>query len=314
MGAFIARRLLTLVVQLFFVAVLVFLMLRLVPGDPARAILGEMATEEQIDNMRHELGIDRPLLTQFMDWFTNVLQFDLGTSIISGRGVSGDIVDRIGNSFELIVISVVLSLIIAIPLGTIAALFSNRFPDFALSSFAMLGLSLPSFVIGTVAVLVFGLKLGWLPQARYVSWTDDPIAHIKLLILPGLTLAFGNTAVILRMTRSSMLEVLRQDYVRTARAKGLAENRVIRRHTLRNAINPVISIVGLEVSTLLGGMVIVEQIFNWPGLSTLLLSGVLSRDYPVVQGVVLVIATLTIVTNVIVDILYAVLDPRIRLS
>lgn len=314
MGAFITRRLITLVVQLFCVAVLVFLMLRLVPGDPARAILGEMATEEQIANMRRQLGIDRPLLTQFFDWFTDAIQLDLGTSIISGRGVSGDIADRIGNSFELIVISVVLSLLIAIPLGTIAALFSNRFPDFALSSFAMLGLSLPSFVIGTVAVLVFGLKLGWLPQARYVSWTDDPVAHIKLLILPGLTLAFGNTAVILRMTRSSMLEVLRQDYVRTARAKGLAENSVIRRHTLRNAINPVISIVGLEISTLLGGMVIVEQIFNWPGLSTLLLSGVLSRDYPVVQGVVLVIATITIVINVIVDILYAVLDPRIRLS
>lgn len=314
MGAFIARRVMTLVVQLFFVAVLVFLMLRLVPGDPARAILGEMATEDQIADMRNRLGIDRPLLTQFVDWFTDAIQFNLGTSIISGRSVSGDIIDRIGNSFELIVISVVLSLIIAIPLGAIAAIYSNRFPDITLSSFAMLGLSLPSFVIGTVAVLIFGLKLGWIPQARYVSWTDDPVAHVKLLILPGLTLAIGNAAVILRMTRSSMLEVLRQDYVRTARAKGLAENRVISRHALRNAINPVVSIVGLEVSTLLGGMVIVEQIFNWPGLSTLLLSGVLSRDYPVVQGVVLIIATLTIVINVIVDILYAVLDPRIRLS
>lgn len=314
MGRFITRRLLTLVGQVVIVATLVFLMLRLVPGDPARAILGETANEDQVAAMRHRLGIDRPLWEQFVDWFGGAMRFDLGESIISGRSVSGDIADRIVNSLELIVLSIVLSLLIAIPLGTIAAIRSNRWPDFALSSFAMLGLSLPSFVIGTVLVLVFGLKLGWIPQSRFVGWTDDPIAHIKLLILPSATLAIGNAAVILRMTRSSMLEVLRQDYVRTARAKGVAEGKVIRRHTLRNAINPVVSIVGLEVATLLGGMVIVEQIFNWPGLSTLLMSGVLSRDYPVVQGVVLVIATLTIVINVIVDILYAVLDPRIRLT
>src|SRR5690606_25519746 len=212
------------------------------------------------------------------------------------------------------ILAVALSLIIAIPLGTLAAMRANRPTDLALSSFAMLGLSLPSFVTGTVLVLVFGLKLRWIPQSSFVAWSADPIAHMKLLILPGLTLGFANAAVILRMTRSSMLEVLRQDYVRTARAKGLSEKRVIAAHTLRNAINPVISIVGLEIATLLGGMVIVEQIFNWPGLSSLLMSGVLSRDYPVVQGVVLVIAVLTIVINVVVDILYAVLDPRIRLS
>lgn len=314
MGSFIARRLITLVVQVLLVATIVFLMLRLVPGDPARGILGETASEEQVASMRHKLGIDRPIYEQYTDWLGNALQFDLGDSIISGRSVSGDIADRITNSLELIIISVVASLIIAIPLGTIAALRANRFTDFALSSIAMLGLSIPGFVLGTIFVLVFGLVLKVLPQAQYVSWTDDPIAHMKLLILPSATLAIGNAAVILRMMRSSMLEVLRQDYVRTARAKGLSETSVIQRHTVRNAINPVVSIVGLECSTLLGGMVIVEQIFNWPGLSSLLLSGVLSRDYPVVQGVVLIIAVLTIVINVIVDILYGVLDPRIRLS
>lgn len=314
MGSFIARRLITLVVQVLLVATVVFLMLRLVPGDPARGILGETASEEQVASMRHKLGIDRPLHEQYGEWVSNAIRFDLGDSIISGRSVSGDIADRITNSLELIVISVMASLIVAIPLGTIAALRANRLTDFALSSFAMLGLSVPGFVIGTIFVLVFGLVLKVLPQSQFVSWGDDPIAHLKLLILPSATLAIGNTAVILRMMRSSMLEVLRQDYVRTARAKGLAENAVIRRHTVRNAINPVVSIVGLECSTLLGGMVIVEQIFNWPGLSSLLLSGVLSRDYPVVQGVVLIIAVLTIVINVIVDILYGVLDPRIRLS
>ena len=314
MGRFIARRLITLIGQILLVATAVFLMLRLVPGDPARAILGETASEDQVSAMRDKLGINRPIWEQYIEWLGNAVRGDLGNSIISGRSISGDIMDRFSNSAEIIFISVVVSLIIAIPLGTIAALRRNQFADFALSSFAMLGLSVPGFVIGTVFVLLFGLKWGILPQSRFVGWGDDPIGHMKLLILPSLTLAIGNAAVLLRMMRSSMLEVLRQDFVRTARAKGLKEIRVIRSHTLRNAINPVVSLVGLEIATLLGGMVIVEQIFNWPGLSSLLLSGVLSRDYPVVQGVVLVIAVVTIVVNVIVDITYALLDPRIRLT
>lgn len=314
MGRFIARRLLTLIVQVLLVATIVFLMLRLVPGDPARAILGETATDEQVAVVRHRLGLDRPVLVQYGDWLSKAAHGNLGKSIISGRSVSGDIQQRILNSVELIIISVVLSLIIAIPLGTVAALQANRFTDYVLSTIAMIGLSLPGFVVGTVFVLFFGLILRVLPQSQFVPWSQDPVAHIKLLILPCATLALGNTAVILRMMRSSMLEVLRQDYVRTARAKGLRETLVVRRHIIRNALNPVISIVGLECSTLLGGMVIVEQIFNWPGLSSLLLSGVTSRDYPVVQGVVLVIAVLTILINVAVDITYAVLDPRIRLS
>lgn len=314
MGQFIARRMLTLVVQVLLVATIVFLMLRLVPGDPARAILGETANETQVANMRTKLGIDRPIWEQYTEWLGNAVQGDLGNSIISGRSISGDIADRFMNSGELIIISVVMSLLIAVPLGTIAALKRNQWPDLALSSVAMLGLSLPGFVIGTLFVLLFGLKWKILPQSRFVTWGDDPIGHLKLLILPSLTLGIGNAAVLLRMMRSSMLEVLRADFVRTARAKGLKESRVIRAHTLRNAINPVVSLVGLEIATLLGGMVIVEQIFNWPGLSTLLMSGVLSRDYPVVQGVVLVIAVVTIVVNVLVDITYALLDPRIRLS
>lgn len=314
MGRFIARRMLTLVGQVLLVATIVFLMLRLVPGDPARAILGETATEEQVANMRTRLGIDRPVWEQYTDWLGRAVQGDLGKSIISGRSITHDIADRFWNSAELILISVVASLLIAVPLGTIAALRRNKWQDVALSSVAMLGLSLPSFVLGTVLVLVFGLMWKILPQSRFVSWGDDPVGHLKLLILPSVTLAIGNAAVLLRMMRSSMLEILRQDFVRTGRAKGLSERRVISAHALRNAINPVVSLVGLEIATLLGGMVIVEQIFNWPGLSSLLMSGVLSRDYPVVQGVVLVIAVVTIVVNVIVDITYALLDPRIRLS
>jgi len=176
----------------------------------------------------------------------------------------------------------------------------------------MLGLSLPSFVVGTVLLLIFGLVLHWLPQSQFVSWSQNPVQHIKILILPVVTLASSTTAVVMRMTRSSMLEVIRQDYIRTARAKGLAGAAVIARHALRNAINPVVSIVGLELAALLGGTVIVETIFNWPGLSTLLLSGVRARVYTDVQGVVLLIAVLTIVINLLVDLAYGVLDPRIR--
>lgn len=314
MGPFVARRLATLVIQVFLVATIVFLMMRLVPGDPARAVLGETASEDQIDVMRDRLGLNEPFIEQYTSWLGQMAQGDFGTSIISGRSVSGDIGDRIGRTLELITITIVASVIIAVPLGTIAAVRANRVTDYLLSTLAMVGLSLPGFVVGTLLLVVFALHLQILPQTAFVSWSDDPIGHIKLLILPSVTLTLSNAAVILRMMRSSMLEVVRQDYIRTARAKGVAEQRVIRGHAIRNAINPVVSIIGLEASTLLGGMVIVEQIFNWPGLSSLLISGVLSRDYPVVQGVVLIIAVLTIVINVIVDIAYGLLDPRIRLS
>jgi len=243
-----------------------------------------------------------------------VLRGDLGTSITSGRPVATDVRDRLGNSLELIVLATALSLIIGLPLGIIAGLRANRLPDFVLSAAAMLGLSLPGFVVGTVLLLIFALRLRWLPQTQFVEWSEDPAGHFKLVILPVLTLAASTVAVIMRMTRSSMLEVVRQDYIKLARAKGLSERTVILRHALRNAINPVVSVVGLELATLLGGTVIVETIFGWPGLSSLLIAGVRARDYPVVQGVVLLIAVLTILINIAVDIAYAVLDPRIRVS
>jgi peptide/nickel transport system permease protein len=314
MGSFLVGRFVTMVIQVVLVATIVFLMMRLVPGDPARAILGETASEEQVETMRGKLGLSDPLIVQYTSWLGGMVQGDFGDSIISGRSIAGDIQDRIWRTLELIAISIVASLIIAIPLGTIAAVRANRLADYLLSTLAMVGLSVPGFVVGTLLLVTFTLSFQILPQRAFVSWAEDPVAHMKLLILPSVTLTLSNAAVILRMMRSSMLEVVRQDYVRTARAKGVKERRVIQGHALRNAINPVVSIVGLEASTLLGGMVIVEQIFNWPGLSSLLISGVQSRDYPVVQGVVLIIAVLTIVINVIVDITYGILDPRIRLS
>jgi peptide/nickel transport system permease protein len=310
-GRYVSRRLLLLVVQVLLVATAVFLLIRLVPGDPARAILGETANEEQVARVRSLLGIDRPIYEQYATWLGRIARGDFGTSVISGRPVMLDIQQRIGNTVELIVLSTIVSLLVGIPLGILAALRANRLTDYALSSFAMLGLSLPSFVVGTLMLLVFGLILRWLPPAQFVPWYQDPGQHLRVIILPVIALSASSVAVVLRMTRSSMLEVVRQDYIRTARAKGLGDRLVILRHALRNSLNPVVSIVGLELAALLGGTVIVETIFNWPGLSSLLIAGVRSRDYPVVQGVVLLIAVLTVVINLLVDLVYGWLDPRI---
>lgn len=312
MGTFLARRLLQMLLQVFVAATVIFFLVRLVPGNPAVAVLGDNATEDQIQRITAQMGLDKPVWDQYLTYLGNVVRGDLGVSLISGRDVATDIRLRIGNTLELAIISVLISLIVGMPLGILAALRANRAPDVVISSSAALGLALPSFVVGTVLILIFGLKLGWLPQSRFVEFRDDPVQHIKQIILPVATLSASAIAVVMRMTRSSMLEVVRQDYIRTARAKGLIEKTVVLRHALRNAINPVVSIIGLELAALLGGTVIVETIFNWPGLSSLLMSGVRSRDYPVIQGVVLLICVLTILINLLVDIAYGLLDPRIR--
>jgi peptide/nickel transport system permease protein len=314
MSRYVARRLLQLVVQVFLVATVVFMRIRLVPGDPARAILGETAAEEQVLKVRSQLGIDRPLPEQYVTWLGRTARGDLGTSISSGRPVMLDIQQRVGNTVELIVLSVLVSLLVGMPLGILAALRANRPTDYVISSAAVLGLSLPSFVVGTILLLVVGLRLGWLPPSQFVPWQQDLGQHLKVIALPVFALSASAIAVIIRMTRSAMLEVVRQDYIRTARAKGLNDQVVISRHALRNALNPVVSIVGLEIAALLGGTVIVETIFNWPGLSSLLIAGVRARDYPVVQGVVLLIAVLTVLINLIVDLVYGWLDPRISYS
>jgi peptide/nickel transport system permease protein len=309
---YLLRRLVYLVIQVALVATIVFLLLRLVPGDPAMAVLGETASQEQVEAMRHKLGVDRPFLVQYGAWLGGVVHGDLGQSIINGAPVEGEVARRIGNTIELTLLAIGLALLVGIPLGMLAAVRANRGTDLLVSSIAMLGLSLPSFVVGTVLLLVFALMLRWLPQHQFVAITADPRQHLELLVLPVVTLAASTSAVIMRMTRASMLDVIRQDYLRTARAKGLTNVAVLMRHALRNALNPVVSLVGLEFATLLGGTVIVETIYNWPGLSSLLLAGVRSRDYPTVQGVVLVIAVLTILINLAIDLVYGLLDPRIR--
>ena len=314
MIGYLARRVALTAIQLLCVGTIVFLLLRLVPGDPAAAVLGDNATEEQLAHVRQQLGLDRPLTTQFLDFWARLLHGDLGTSLISGRTVVSDLNLRLGNTLELVLCAVLLGLIIGIPLGVFAAVRADKPADHVVTGAAILGLSLPVFVLGALLLLVFSQWLPILPPTRFEALQDDPLTHLRLLVLPVLTLTAAPAAVVARMTRSAMLEVLGADYVRTARSKGIGERKVLIRHALRNSLNAVASVTGLELATLLGGTVIVETIFGWPGLSSLLMSGVRSSDYPVVQGVVLVIAVLTILVNMLVDLTLRVLDPRIGVA
>ncbi len=312
MNYFILRRTLMVVPLMLAVATLVFLLMHIIPGDPGRAILGDAATEDAVWNVDERLGLHRPLAVQYLDWLGGIVRFDMGKSIISNRPIVKDLGDRLPRSVELMAVAALFALAFGIPLGIVSGVKRNGALDLLVGSVAILGLSLPNFVIGTLLVLVFGLKLGWFQSSGYVAFNEDPAAHLKLLILPMITLGVNMGAVVLRMTRSAMLEVLSLDYVRTARAKGLTERVVLSRHALKNALNPVVTVVGLQVGSLLGGAVIVEYIFNWPGLATFMINSIVNRDYPATQGAILVIAFAFVSINLIVDLLYGVLDPRIR--
>lgn len=313
MAAYLLRRLIQSLILIFLIASLVAIFIQLLPGDPAYIIVGETnATPERIAAVRRELGLDRPLYVQYLDWMRNVLSGNLGVSLTSKRPIGPDLAKRIPRTFELIAASMALALAIGIPGGVLAARFRNRTPDYLASLFSMLWISTPVFVTGTLLVLLFGVKMRLFPATGYVALGDDPIGHVRRLVLPAVTLALLDAAVILRMTRSSLLEVLAEDYIRTARAKGLNEQFVLFRHALRNALIPVVTIVGLQVGTLIGGTVLVEFIFNWPGISSYLIAAINQRDYPTIQAVILVIATLFVLINLLTDIVYAVIDPRIK--
>ncbi len=313
MAAYIFRRALQSIALIFVVASLVAIFIQFLPGDPAYTILGENnATPERVAAVREELGLDRPILIQYKDWVVGVFQGDLGTSLTSKRPVANDLAQRLPRTFELIAASTILATIVGVTAGVVAAAHHNRWPDVIVSLLSLIWISTPVFVSGTLLLLLFGMKLKLLPVTGYVGLTDDPLGHLQRLALPALTLALLDAAVILRMTRSTLLEVLGEDYVRTARAKGVSNRTVLYGHALRNALIPVVTVIGLQMGTLLGGAVLVEYIFNWPGVSSYLIAGIGQRDYVVVQAVVLVIATLFIILNFVTDLIFAVLDPRIK--
>ncbi len=312
-----SRRVLIAVVLLWVIASLVFAFLHLLPGDPVLIILGseggsQAPSPDQVVAVRHALGLDRPLPEQYGRWLAQLGRFDLGTSLYDSTSVTSDILGRLPTSLQLIAVAVALAVAGGIAIGIAAARRRGTWVDAALSGVLASGLSIPVFVVGTLMVLVFGVLLKWVPIGGYVPFTRDPAAYLRQLVLPAVTLAFSLLGIVGRITRGSVLEVMHQEYVRTARAKGLSEARVLTRHVLRTALIPIVTVIGVQFGILIGGTVLVEYVFNWPGISTLLFTAIQRRDYPTVQGVVLVTSALFILINMVVDLSYAALDPRIR--
>jgi peptide/nickel transport system permease protein len=303
---FIVRRVLVSIPLMWGVLTLVFLSEHLIPGDPASVMLFGRGTPQDVARLRHALGLDRPLWVQYWDFIRHAAHLDFGHSIVSQQPVWSEIMGRLPATAELAACAMVLVTIFGITSGVLAAVFSGRPLGVTVTGMAVLGISVPDFCLGTMLALIFGVKLGWLPVAG--------IGGFRNLILPSITLAAGNAAVLTRLTRSSLMDVLGMEYIGTARAKGLRERAVIYKHALKNALIPVITIFGLTVAGLLGGVVITETVFAWPGLGTYAVSAVSSRDFPAIEGTTFFFAAILILANLLVDISYAFLDPRIRYS
>jgi len=312
MLAYAARRLLQAVPVLLFASVVVFLMIYLVPGDPVLAILGGEARPDQVAAMRAKMGLDRPLAVQYARWVGRVLQGDLGVSVINSYPVWSLIGLKLPATLVLAGGALTVALAVSLPLGILAAIRQGTAVDRLAVGFTALGLSVPTFWLGVLLVLLFSLRLHWLPASGYVPLLAQPVLSLQHLVMPSLTLGVAIAAILTRFVRSAMLEVIRQDYVRTARAKGLPEGRVIVRHALKNAFIPVLTVIALQVGNLLGGAVVTESIFDYPGVGQLVLYAVTSKDYAVVQGTLLLLVFVFVLINLLTDLAYAVLDPRVR--
>jgi peptide/nickel transport system permease protein len=298
---------------LFIVSAVIFSVTQLLPGDAALTMLGDLATEEQRLAAREELGLDDPIPVQYAKWAQRVAVGDFGRSIRTREPVLTMIADRLPVTIELTILSIAVAVIIGVPLGLAAAVRHGTWTDTGISFVSIAGLAIPNFWAGILLIMLFTLVLGWLPPSGYVSFFQDPLQNLRLMILPSLTLGTALAALIMRQTRASTLGVLNQDYVRTARSKGLSDTRILLRHVLRNAMIPVTTVIGLQVGKVLGGTVIVETIFSLPGIGQLVVAGIFGRDYPVVQASVLLIVVMIMLVNMAVDILYNVLDPRIEI-
>ncbi len=299
---------------LFGVAVIIFVLMRLIPGDIAEIRLGESGnvSQEMIDLENERLGLNRPYLVQFGDWFFTLLQGDLGVSMWTGRPMILELKERFQISLQIAIMSTLFATLLAIPLGTAAALRQDSWVDYGVRIFSIAGIATPSFWLGIMMILGFLIFFNWLPPLTYTPIWVDPIANLSQLIWPALATGYRYSAVATRMTRSAVLEVLREDYIRTARAKGLVEHIIINRHALKNAMLPVITVIGLEFAFLMGGLVVTEQVFNLNGLGLFFVNAVGNHDYTAVQVLVMIVAFTFVITNFIVDILYAWLDPRIH--
>jgi peptide/nickel transport system permease protein len=308
----IARRLVATIPVLFLVTLGVFLLIHLTPGDPVETMMGESQDAATKAALRHELGLDQPLYLQYVSWVGRLAQGDLGRSVRTHQPVVEDVGRRIRPSLELAALAMVISILVALPVGIVSATHRNSLVDRMGTTFALFGICMPNFLIALLLIFVFGVVLHWLPISSFVDPFEEPLAGLRSLTLPAVTLGLALAAVLTRTLRSSLLETLSEDYVRTARAKGLVDGAVIRGHALKNALIPVVTVLGIQFGTLIGGAVITEYVFALPGVGRLVVDAVFARDYPLVQGVVLLIAIGFIVSNLTVDIMYGWLDPRIR--
>ncbi|HEU5157051.1 MAG TPA: ABC transporter permease [Streptosporangiaceae bacterium] len=314
MGWFILRRAGAAVIVLLLGSALVFFGIRALPGDPATVLAGQEASPQAIEAIRHDYGLDRPLPVQYVDYLNRSLHGDLGRSTQDKLPVAHIITERVPITLELALLAIVVAVAIGVLTGIVAAVRRGRLADYAATGFGLVGLSVPHFWLGLLAILLFSVTLGWLPASGYVPFTQDPGGNLLRMVLPALVLGTGFAAVLMRQTRSAMLGALSADYVRTARSKGLAERRVVGLHALRNSLTTVVTVLGLQVGVLISGAVVTEQIFVIPGFGKLTVDAVATRNYPVIQAVVLVTVVAYVLVNLCVDILYAVLNPRVRLS
>jgi peptide/nickel transport system permease protein len=314
MTAYILRRLVMLVPVLIVVGVVVFGLVHLTPGDPAAVILGDRATPEDIARLRDQLGLNDPLPVQFVHWFGNVLRLDFGESIFLGEPVTQALLDRVQPSALLTLYALSIQVLIGIPAGVLAAVRYNSPVDRALTVMAISGSAIPTFFLGILLILIFAVRLRWLPSGGYVPFGEDPVAHVKGMLMPAFALGFSAAGLLARLVRSSMLDVLREDYVRTAFAKGLPEQLVIVRHALRNALIPALTVIGISLGALLGGAVVTETVFTIPGMGRLVVQSIARRDYPVIQGAIIAIAMTYVLVNLVVDVLYVYVDPRVRIG
>lgn len=312
MTGYVIRRVGQAVIVMVGVSIIVFLLVHLVPGDPIRRSLGTRFDPEVYDALYRRAGFDRPLVEQYVRWVGNALQGDLGVSFRSGRPVTALVAERLPATALLAGAALVIALLIALPAGIISAVRSGSRLDRVVSALSQVGVSIPDFWSGIMLILVFSLSLGWFPPSGYVSPLVDVGEFLRRIVLPAVTIGIVSGSILTRFVRSAMLDALNQDYTRTARAKGLRERTVVNRHVLRNALVPIVTVTGLQLAFLLGGVVVVEVIFAWPGLGRLALDAVERRDYPVLQGAVLLFSLTFLVVNLVVDLLYAYLDPRIR--
>ena len=309
---YIVRRLLATIPVMLMVAALVFLMLRLTPADPAAIIAGDNANSEQVNEIRRRLGLDQPIATQFAIWMSHILQGDFGESFFFKKQVADLIADRLEPTLSLSLFTIALAVLIAVPLGVLAAYRRGSWIDRIVMGFSVLGFSVPVFVIGYLLIYVFAIELNWLPVQGYQRISQGVGGWLQRLILPSLTLSVIYVALIARMTRTSVLEVLHEDYIRTARAKGQTEIKVLVRHALANAAVPIVTVIGLGIALLIGGVVVTESVYTIPGIGRLTVDAVLARDYPTIQAVILLFSLVYVLINLLVDIAYTFLDPRIR--